>query len=138
MARAVSHRVDTKGSAAALAAAKIPIYPGATPDETFTQVNGKAFGALIGLLGDKGSVAAVGFDTSAPPLDVRRWYGEKLPALGFKEDDAQERRAFGSRIDQVQYVRGDETLFIQFTTDPARKGSVFLLARLTGLTKKNR
>ena len=137
--RAVDTPVDPVKNLAAIRSANVPIYPGATLNPALSRINGKAFSTISLISGGSAKVAAVSLDAPAPALDVRRWYGEKLPALGYKEEESQENAAVGSRVDQVQWSRGDERLFVQYMAqpEPGKKGSVLTLARIIGLPKRS-
>lgn len=134
---AIDTPIDPQKNLAILTAAKIPVYPGAKLDARFSQINGKMFSTMTSFTGGKAKVATAALDVPAPALTVRRWYGEKLPPLGFKEETSQENVAVGTRVDQVQWSRGEEKLFIQYATSPdsPKTASVVTLARITGLPK---
>ena len=134
---AIDTPIDPQKNLATLQALKIPVYPGATLNPGLSKMNGKALSTLTTLTGGKAKVTAAALDAPASVLAVRRWYGEKLPSLGFKEESSQENAAIGSRVDQVQWGRGEEKLLVQYAASPeaGKTGSVVTLARVTGLPK---
>lgn len=134
---AVDTPIDPEKNLAALRAVKIPVYPGATLNSGLSKMNGKALSTMTALTGGKAKVTAAALDAPAPVLAVRRWYGEKLPALGFKEESSQESAAALGRVDQVQWGRGEEKLIVQYMASPeaGKTRSVVTLARVTGLPK---
>ena len=134
---AIDTPIDPVKNLAALQAMKIPVYPGATLNPALSKANGKALSAMTTLTGGKAKVTAAALDAPASVLVVRRWYGAKLPALGFKEESSQENAAALGRVDQVQWGRGEEKLLVQYMAQPeaGKSGSVVTLARITGLPK---
>jgi hypothetical protein len=110
--------IDKKADLNLLATSHIPIYPGATYDETtIRQIRAATLWAAKskGVQTDKPVIA---LQIPADEKTARDWYEKKLTEVGYKRTDKTITIPFGGKkVEQVIYARGVQRLAMQVIPD---------------------